>query len=98
MKRLCIKFGFETRIVNINYDSENTIYLVNNPMYHAHTKNIDVQYYFIQKMIKDRRVQIEKVGTLLNIIDSLTKIVSNDKFQWSREAMELSLLRNKFAL
>ena len=44
--------------------------------YHSNTKHIDVQYHFMRDMVERNKVPLEKVDTLENIADSLTKFVS----------------------
>ena len=48
--------------------------------FHARTKHIVVQYHFLRDMVKDDRVKLEKVETLVNVADALTKLVSTEKF------------------
>lgn len=52
-------------------------------------KHIDVQYYFVCDMVEDGKVNLEKVDTLENIVDALTKPVSIDKFRWCASSMGL---------
>jgi hypothetical protein len=53
---------------------------VKNPTYHSKKKHIDVQYHFVRHMVEDKNVLLMKVDTLKNVIDSLTKSVSTEKF------------------
>ena len=65
-----------------------------NLTFYARTKNIDVQYHFMRDMIEDSKGKLEKVETLMNVFDALTKPVSIEKFRWCLESMGLSVLRN----
>jgi hypothetical protein len=58
-----------------------------NPTYHSKTKHIDVQYHFVRDMVEEKKVLLEKVDTLKNVVDSLTKSVSTEKFSWCRVTM-----------
>ena len=60
--------------------------------YHAKTKHIDVQYHFVRDMVEDKKVLLEKVDTVKNVADSLTKFVSTEKFSWCRESMGIAAL------
>jgi hypothetical protein len=42
--------------------------------------------------VENNKVLLEKVDTLENITDSLTKFVSVVKFSWCREAMGIATL------
>ena len=64
------------------------------PTFHARTKHIDVQYHFVRDMVEDGNVKLEKVETLLNVVDALTKPVSTKKFRWCLESMGLLALSN----
>jgi hypothetical protein len=76
--------------MKINCDSQSAILLAKNPTYHSRMKNIDVQYHFVRDMVERKKVLLEKVDTLENIVDSLTKYVSAVKFSWCREAMGIA--------
>jgi hypothetical protein len=43
-------------------------------------------------MVESKKVFMEKIDTLENITDSLTKVVSVVKFSWCREAMGIVAL------
>jgi hypothetical protein len=92
LQRLCSGIGFEQRAMKVSCDSQSTIFLAKNPAYHSKTKHIDVQYHFVRDMVESNKVLLEKVDTLENIADSLTKSVSVVKFSWCREAMGIVAL------
>ena len=62
------------------------------PAYHSKLKHIDVQYHFVRDMVESKKVLLEKVDTLNNVADLLTKFVSTKKFSWCRVAMDVSSL------
>ena len=70
-------------------DSQSAISLVKNPTFHARTKHINVQYHFVRDMVEDGKVKLEKVETLVNVVDALTKLMSTEKFIWCSEFMVL---------
>ena len=92
LQRLCLELGFKQQVVRINYDSQSEIFLAKNPAYHSRMKHIDVQYHFVRDMVESMKVLLEKVDTLENVVDSLTKSVSTEKFFWCRAAMGISAL------
>ena len=63
-----------------------------NPTYHSKTKNIDVQYHFVRDMIEGKKVSLMKVDTLKNVVDSLTRSLSTEKFSWCRGSMGIATL------
>ena len=54
--------------------------------------HVDVQYDFVRDMVKNQKVLLEKVETLKNFVDSLSKSVSTKKFSWCREGIGLATL------
>jgi hypothetical protein len=71
----------------MNCDSQSAIFLAKNLAYHSKTKNIDVQYHFVRDMVEEKKVLLIKVDTLENVVDSLTKYVSTEKFSWCKGSM-----------
>jgi len=41
-------------------------------------------------MVEDGKVNLEKVDTLKNVADALTKLVGTEKFRWCLESLGLS--------
>ena len=78
--------------MRIDCDSHSAISLAKNPAYHSKTKHIDEQYHFVRDMVESKKVLLEKVDTLDNVADSLTKSVSTKKLSWCRAAMGISSL------
>ena len=67
-------------------------FLAKNRTYHSKTMHINVQYHFVRDMVGHNKVLLEKVDTLKNVEDLLSKFVSTKKFFWCRESMEIAAL------
>jgi hypothetical protein len=78
--------------MKISCDIQSTIFLEKNPTYHSNTNHIDVQYHFVRDIVERNKVLLDKVNTLENITNSLTKFLSDMKFSWCREVMEIVAL------
>jgi hypothetical protein len=89
---LCSGIGLVQQAVRLDCDSQSEIFLEKNPTYHSKTKHIDVQYHFVRDMVEEKKVLLEKVDTLKNVADSLTKSVSTEKFSWCRVTMGIAAL------
>jgi hypothetical protein len=76
----------------INCGSQSTIYLVKNPSYHSMMNHVDVQYHFVKDMVERNKVLLEKVDTLENIENSLTKSVNVMNHFWCREETSIVAL------
>jgi hypothetical protein len=92
LQRLCSGIGLVQQAVRLDCDSQSAIFLAKNPTYHSKTKHIDVQYHFVRDMVEEKKVLLEKVDTLKNAADSLTKSVSTEKFSWCRVTMGIAAL------
>jgi hypothetical protein len=92
LQRLCSGIGLVQQAVRLDCDSQSAIFLAKNPAYHSKTKHIDVQYHFVRDMVEEKKVLLEKVDTLKNVADSLTKSVSTEKFSWCRVTMGIAAL------
>ena len=51
-----------------------------------------MQYHFVRDIVEDKKVLLEKVDTLKNVADSLTKSVSTKKLSSCRESMGIDAL------
>jgi len=89
---IVFNIGLVQQAVTIDYDNQSEIFLANNPTYHSKTKHIDIQYHFVRDMVEEKKVLLMKVDTLKNVVDSLTKFVSTQKFSWCRGYMGIVAL------
>jgi hypothetical protein len=62
-------------------DSQSAIFLAKNQVYHARTKHINVRLHKIRELIVTGDIVLEKVHTLENPADMLTKPVTIAKFK-----------------
>ena len=67
-------------LLKINYDSMSVIYLAKNQVYYARTKDIDVRFNFVRKILDKSDIELKKIHTKENPADMLTKVVSRVKF------------------
>ena len=74
--------------------SQSAIYLVMNLTFHARTKHIDIRYHFMRDILEDDKVKLEKLESLVNFVDALTKLVSIEKFRWCSKSMGVSAPSN----
>ena len=72
--------------VKLFCDSQSAIYLSKNSMFHERTKHIDVRLHFVRDIISQWIIKVEKISTLTNPADMLTKAIPFGKYE---EALNL---------
>ncbi len=73
--------------VVIYCDNNSSILLVNNLIYHARTKHIEVHYHFIRKKNLAREINLIHVNTKDQVVNIFTKALSTDKLRKFRKML-----------
>ncbi len=71
--------------VIIYYDNISSILLVNNSVYHARTKHIEVHYHFIKEKVLAKKIDLIHVNTEDQVADIFTKALGADKLKKFRK-------------
>lgn len=58
LRGLLNEIGFINNSVKIYTDNQNVIHLSKNPMYHNHTKHVDVKFHFVRNMVEQVQLNI----------------------------------------
>ena len=69
--------------ITIHSDSQSAIYLAKNPVFHKRTKHIETRYHKIREWIEEGKIDLQKIDTLENPADMLTKVIPAAKFKAS---------------
>ena len=72
--------GVGQKQVTVFCDSQSSIHLAKNQVYHAWTKHINVRYHFVREIIEEGGVLVQKIKTGDNLADMLTKVVTTIEF------------------
>lgn len=75
--------------VIINCDNQGAAALAKNPLAHARSKHIDIQWHYQREKIEDGSVQLRYIPTDQQIADGLTKPLPKNKFLSFRNALGL---------
>jgi hypothetical protein len=70
-------------------DNISSILLANNPIYHARTKHIEVQYHFIREKVPAKKIDLIHVSTENQVADIFTKALGTDKLKRFRKMLGL---------
>jgi hypothetical protein len=68
----------------IKCDSQSSINLVNNPIYHARTKHVDAQFHFVREKLQSNEIALMYCNTCENTVDIFTKPLGKIKFEMFR--------------
>jgi hypothetical protein len=74
-------------------DSMSSIELAKNPIYHARSKHIDIQYHFVRENYLNKIVNLIFIPTSIQLADCLTKVISNTK--WKNFLIDIKLLEKE---
>lgn len=75
------ELGVNQDQVNVFCENQSTKHLTKIKMYHERTKHIDLKFHFIREIIQSERIKIEKIHTLDNPENILTKSVVTGKLR-----------------
>lgn len=73
-------------------DNRSAIYLAKNPVFHGHSKHIDVRFHFIRDCMERGDIVIKHVSSDDQRVDVLTKPMSAVKFVRMRELLGIKKL------
>jgi len=78
----------------INCDNQSAIKLAHNPVYHARTKHVELQYHFVREKIESNEIGLIFCNTKDNVADIFTKPLGKIKFEVFRS--QLGIVENPF--
>jgi len=75
--------------VVIYCDNISNILLVNNLVYHARTKHIEVHYHFIKEKVIAKEIDFIHVSTENQVVDIFTKALGTNKLKRFRKMLSV---------
>ncbi|GJU60600.1 retrovirus-related pol polyprotein from transposon TNT 1-94 [Tanacetum coccineum] len=84
MKQALIDYDVRLDDVPIMCDNKGAIDLSKNPMQHSRTKHIEIRHHFLRDNVQKGHISIEKVPSVDNITDILTKPLKRESFNYLR--------------
>ncbi|GJQ97122.1 hypothetical protein Tco_0008261 [Tanacetum coccineum] len=84
MKQALIDYDIRLDDVLIMCDNKGAIDLSKNPVQHSRTKQIEIRHHFLRDNVQKGHISIEKVTSIDNIADILTKPLIRKSFNYLR--------------
>ncbi|GJR45098.1 retrovirus-related pol polyprotein from transposon TNT 1-94 [Tanacetum coccineum] len=84
MKQALIDYDVQLDDVPIMCDNKGAIDLSKNPVQHSRTKHIEIRHHFLRDNVQKGHISIEKVASVDNIADILTKPLKRESFNYLR--------------
>ncbi|GJR93473.1 hypothetical protein Tco_0265647 [Tanacetum coccineum] len=82
MKQALIDYDVRLDDVPIMCDNKGAIDLSKNPVQHSRTKHIEIRHHFLRDNVQKGHISIEKVPSVDNIADILTKPLKRESFNY----------------
>ena len=70
-------------------DSHNAIDVAQNPMFHAHTKHIEIHYHYVKEWVHEGEVNVIFYPTQDIVVDIFSKAPTREKFETFHKALNL---------
>ncbi|GKA82429.1 hypothetical protein Tco_0789177 [Tanacetum coccineum] len=75
---------YDVRLDDVPCDNKGAIDLSKNPVQHSRTKHIEIRHHFLRDNVQKGHISIEKVPSVDNIADILTKPLKRESFNYLR--------------
>ncbi|MCO5564272.1 hypothetical protein L7F22_017931 [Adiantum nelumboides] len=90
LRRLMADLGVGQETANTIYtNSHSALVVARNQIFHARTKHIKVQYYYVKERLSAGEINLAYVPTQDNLADLFTKALSCEKLEAFRKALGL---------
>ncbi|GJY15170.1 reverse transcriptase domain-containing protein [Tanacetum coccineum] len=84
MKQALIDYDVQLDDILIMCDNKGAIDLSKNPVQHSRTKHIKIRHHFLRDNVQKGHISIEKVSSVDNIADIITKPLKRESFNYLR--------------
>ncbi|GJZ25673.1 retrovirus-related pol polyprotein from transposon TNT 1-94 [Tanacetum coccineum] len=96
MKQALIDYDVQLDDVPIMCDNKGAIDLSKNPVQHSRTKHIKIRHHFLRDNVQKGHISIEKVPSVDNIADILTKPLKRESFNYLHQSVVNFVIQSKY--
>lgn len=75
-------------------DNISATYMAHNPVFHARTKHIEIDYHFVREKVASRALRVIYVSFQSQLADIFTKALAKDRFHWLRSKLTVAKHRH----
>ena len=75
----------------LHCDNQSCMAITNNPMFHARTKHIEIQYHFVRELILSEEVEMIYYPTTENCADMFTKALGREQLERLLQKLKIGL-------
>ncbi|KAH7404373.1 hypothetical protein KP509_15G022400 [Ceratopteris richardii] len=79
MQTLFKSLGIDQGTPTIHGDNMSSLYLAANPVFHARTKHIEIEYHFLREKVMEKEIEVEYISTKDQLADIMTKSLDGVK-------------------
>ncbi|KAE8691959.1 hypothetical protein F3Y22_tig00110864pilonHSYRG00223 [Hibiscus syriacus] len=91
--------------ISLYCDSQSSIHLAKNQVYHSWTKHIDARYHFVREIFEEGKIILQKITTSENPTDMMTKVfgkktmaMQSDGGEWKAERKHRPVVEMRLTL
>lgn len=90
LKSLLQELGLNSKAPTLWCDNLGATYLTANPVFHARTKHVEVDYHFVREQVTQGKLNVKFISTDDQIADIFTKPLSSQRFEFLRSKLQIA--------